>query len=129
MSRPHVVIYLISALYLHVNEERSESKTDAHQLWSTPSAKIQSQFPKGQTVEQIFGSASATAHSSFRQVRIQGADEEVGLTVDAFSLRHVRKSDFLESRDRKLRSEISRGNRDFVIMISRYFPVFPGQNG
>ena len=61
----------------YVNEERSESKTDAQQKWSTPSQKIQALYPKGQTVEQIFGKSSSKA-SDFK-VRVQGEDQEVSL--------------------------------------------------
>ena len=53
---------------------RSEGKTDDQQQWKTPSEKIQAQFPKGETVEQIFG---AQGKSSIREVRIQGDPNEV----------------------------------------------------
>ena len=43
-----------AAMYLYINEERSEGKTDAHQQWTAPSEKLMSLFPKGKTVQQIF---------------------------------------------------------------------------
>ena len=62
----------VAALYLFINEERSEGKTDDQQQWKTPSEKIRAQFPKGETVGQIYG---ATESSSVRQVRVQGNDD------------------------------------------------------
>ena len=43
------------ALFKHVNSERPEGKTDREQQWTTPSRKAQERFPKGETVQQMFG--------------------------------------------------------------------------
>jgi hypothetical protein len=54
-----------AALYLYINEERTEAKTDAHQMWMAPSKKLQSRYPKGETVDQIFekgGPSESTVH-------------------------------------------------------------------
>jgi putative phage-type endonuclease len=44
-----------AALFLYINNERSTSQTDKEQLWKTPSKKIQSLYPKGETIEQLLG--------------------------------------------------------------------------
>ena len=54
---------------------RSEGKTDAQQQWKTPSDKIQAQFPKGETVEQIYGAQEREGMSTIRTVRVQGDDQ------------------------------------------------------
>ena len=62
-----------ASLYLYINEERSEGKTDKQQEWTTPSKKLLERFPKGQTVAQIYGGKA----TSVRRVHIQeeGTDE------------------------------------------------------
>ena len=42
-----------AALYLHINEERSEDKTDRAQVWSAPSKALIQKYPKGRTTQKI----------------------------------------------------------------------------
>ena len=84
-----------AAMFLFINEERSEGKTDAQQQWTAPSEKLMSLFPKGKTVQQIFEKGPKKVDKrrkdpeiqktremppdrleSVRQVRVQKENEE-----------------------------------------------------
>ena len=43
------------ALFSFINAERPTGKTDKEQQWTTPSKKAEERFPKGETVQQMFG--------------------------------------------------------------------------
>ena len=47
-----------AALYIYINEERSEGKTDDKQVWHAPSKAALEKYPKGETTEQILGGGS-----------------------------------------------------------------------
>ena len=50
-----------SAALLHfINNERTEGCTDEGQKWKTPSKKMQEQYPKGETIESMFGGSVLT---------------------------------------------------------------------
>jgi hypothetical protein len=52
-------------------------KTDAQQQWTAPSKKMQDAFPKGQTVQQIFGKEGDPS----RDVYVQGAQNDEVLII------------------------------------------------
>jgi hypothetical protein len=56
-----------AALFQYINEERTVGKTDDTQQWTTPSKKLQARFPKGQTVQQIYGRGGGTTTSFYVQ--------------------------------------------------------------
>lgn len=55
------------ALFIKINEERTEGKTDSEQAWHTPSSKMLDRYPKGQTVKQIFADYEAARPSKARK--------------------------------------------------------------
>ena len=67
------------ALYKYINSERSVGKTDQEQQWTTPSRKAQERFPKGETVQQMFGIQG----SSVSKVVIQRDQPEFCETLKA----------------------------------------------
>jgi hypothetical protein len=57
---------------LYINEERTVGKTDAQQQWTAPSKKMQEAFPKGQTVQQIYGKEEDPSRDGY----VQGAQNK-----------------------------------------------------
>ena len=63
----------VAALYVYVNEERTTSKTDKEQQWSTPSQRLQLLYPKGETVTAIYGGEGSSERSFHVQ---EGKDDQ-----------------------------------------------------
>ncbi len=73
-----------AALFQFVNEERSEGKTDESQSWQGPSKRAQSLYPKGETVQKLFG-AQERSRPTFKKSKEECASlakemEQFGLT-------------------------------------------------
>ena len=64
-----------AALFLYINTERTEGKTDWKQGWTAPSKKLQETYPKGQTLQQIFGEKGPTQ----RRVVVQKSQDDENL--------------------------------------------------
>ena len=62
-------------MYSYVNSERTEGKTDAEQTWTAPSKKLETAYPKGETLGQIFGFGGATSNDVYVQKKKGEADE------------------------------------------------------
>ncbi len=63
-----------AALFNVVNSERTESCTDAEQVWSKPSQKLNQLYPKGESIQKLFFQRSPTKRDysgqSFDQDRL-----------------------------------------------------------
>ena len=81
-----------AALFEFINSACPAVKTDKEQQWTTQGRKAKERFPKGQTVEQIFG---ATDAPSSRSVVIQKEEPDFCNTLKADLARFGLQNSFL----------------------------------
>ena len=77
-----------AALFIFINEERSEGKTDDKQVWHAPSKAALEKYPKGETTGQILG----TGNNRARKGRKRKIDSQIpALECNPESEIHVQK--------------------------------------
>ncbi|TRY75895.1 hypothetical protein TCAL_14166 [Tigriopus californicus] len=79
-----------AAVFLYVNQERSESQTDRTQVWHAPSKLWQEKYPKGETIDQLLGSSnSSEIHCCVQQRECPKKLEDLANDLERFDLSYA----------------------------------------
>ena len=111
-----------AALYLHINEERSEGKTDGAQVWSAPSKALLQKYTKGRTTLEIlsqkrknpFTNSDEISAESDNYVQKEGNDPKCQKNADEMKMFGVTQACLFKSLIADVSSNEEQNERDFV---------------